>query len=474
MRLCKDVIRGVGYNSLMIKISWVTALFLWVGLWAGQAAAREMSVSEEILEILREKDQISEEQYQQMKARAAEEKVQKQGSETDFKVYWKNGLRLESNDGNFKYRIGGRIQLDWGSIDPDGDLNRDLEAVEGDPLKGSGVEFRRARLFISGTLYDSVIFKAEYDFAQGETEFKSVYLGLKKVPYIGRILVGHIKEPFSLEELTSSKYITFMERALPNAFVPGYNTGILLQNAVLNERLTWAAGVFQEADDFGDSFNDFSDYNITARLTGLPWYVDDGTRLIHLGLSYSHQVRDEKQIDASVRYRSRPETHLTDARIVDTSDILVDDVNLINPELALVYGPFSLQGEYFQALLAADAADDPDFRAYYVYGSFFLTGEHRAYDPSDGSFDRVVPKQNFHPTQGGWGAWELGLRYSTLDLTEENVAGGKAVDWTVGLNWYLNPQVRVMFNYVHSNLKDRANVTDGDVNIFQSRFQIDF
>ena len=44
--------------------------------------------------------------------------------------------------------------------------------------------------------------------------------------------------------------------------------------------------------------------------------------------------------------------------IVDTSDILVDDVNLINPELALVYGPFSLQSEYFQALLAADAADD--------------------------------------------------------------------------------------------------------------------
>lgn len=280
--------------------------------------------------------------------------------------------------------------------------------------------------------------------------------------------------------------MTFMERALPNAFAAGRNTGLMLHNAELDNRLTWAAGIFEDADDFGDSFNDFSDYNVTARVTGLPWYEEEGRKLLHLGLSYSHRFRSEDNTD--FRFRARPEAHITDARIVDTKEFAADDVDLINPELALVLGPFSLQGEYFYTSVDAADTDDPDFDGYYVYGSYFLTGEHRKYKASRGHFDRVKPKQNFHPTEDGWGAWEMGLRYSTIDLTDEDITGGEADNITVGLNWYRNPNVRVMCNYVNCDLEDRVgdekdrdgnviriiDVDNDDVDIFQVRFQIDF
>lgn len=187
-----------------------------------------------------------------------------QEEDTDFNAYWKEGIRLDSKDENFKLKIGGRIMLDWATIDPDSQLEDDFPDLE-----GTGVEFRRARLYTSGTVYGSVEFKVQYDFAGGDADFKDVYLGLKKVPGVGHIKVGHFKEPFSLEGLTSSKYITFMERALPNAFSPSRNTGIMLHNPVLDKRMTWAVGYFYNTDDYGDTFEDYSNTNLTTAGLGV-------------------------------------------------------------------------------------------------------------------------------------------------------------------------------------------------------------
>jgi phosphate-selective porin OprO and OprP len=444
----------------------VAALNTLVGVCSLVAA--EKTVTEQILDILKQEGKISDEKYQELTAKAQEEK----GKDTDFNVYWKDGLRFESNDGQFTLQMGGRVMVDWANIDADNPMRRDIERKEGNTLEGSGVEFRRARVFVAGTIYDAVDFKAEYDFADGDTDFNDVYLGLSGVPYVGSIRVGHVKEPFSLEQQTSSNYITFMERALPAAFVPARNTGFLLKNAVLDKRMTWSAGVFQDADDFGNSFNDFEDWNVTGRLTGLPWYEEEGRQLLHLGLSYTHQFRDEN--DTTVRYRERPESHITDAHIVNTGSFAADAVDIVNPEAALVFGPFSLQGEYFYTWVNSQAEDDPEFDGFYIYGSYFLTGENRNYSAANGAFDRVKPKANFHPTEGGWGAWEIGLRYSNLDLSDGNVNGGEADNFTAGLNWYLNPNVRWMTNYVYSDLENRENVNDDDLNILQTRFQIDF
>ena len=108
--------------------------------------------------------------------------------------------------------------------------------------------------------------------------------------------------------------------------------------------------------------------------------------------------------------------------------------------------------------------------------SSFLTGEHRPYDRQYGVFDRVRPKKDFAPFKGHWGAWEMAARYSVLDLSDRGIQGGEGRDFTAGLNWYLYPTMRVMFNYVHSVTQDRINpsIDRGRLNIFQMRVQLAF
>lgn len=384
---------------------------------------------------------------------------------------WKNGLRFETGDGKFKFKLGGRIMNDWGWFDEDNDILRST----GDQVDGT--EFRRARLYLAGEIYNNIGFKAQYDFAgSGRPDFKDVYIELKKIPYLGTFRVGHFKEPYSLEELTSSKYITFMERSLNNAFSPARNTGFMVYNHALNKRMTWATGIFRNANGFGDSEGDRSTeggYSFSGRITGLAWYEDKGEKLIHLGFSYSHQ----NAFDNAISFDSSPEIHLTD-NFVDTGSFAAHSSDRFNPELAVVYGPFSLQTEYtfVDVDLKRSTNSDPEFSGAYVSGSYFLTGEHRKYSTKSGTFSRVKPNKNFNWGSKGLGAIELTARYSHLDLDDEAIRGGKLDDVTVGINWYLNPNTRVMFNYVHAHadvLNTGVN-NDGNANLAAMRFQIDF
>lgn len=388
-----------------------------------------------------------------------------------FRVFWKEGLNLETADSAFKMKIGGRIHFDSAFTSGDDELVEDVGALK------DGVEFRRARIALSGSIYDKVEFKTQYDFAGGsfkytddkdkvssftggQAKWKDVYLGVTKLPVVGNIRLGQFHEPFGLEEMTSSNYNPFMERALTTAFVPSRNSGLMFHNSELGDRMTWAVGVFKDSDDVGDRISD-GEYNFTARVTGTPWYEDKGRKLLHLGAAYSHRNPN----DDKVRFRERPEVHIS-PRYVDTADIKdLDDMNLFGAEAALVAGPFSLQGEYMSANVNTVDGTDPMFSGFYAMASYFLTGENRAY--KGGLFSRVKPKKNFGA--GGPGAWEVAARYSHLDLTDEEVEGGELDDVTVGLNWYLNPNTRFMFNYVHADLDGV-----GESDTFQMRAQVDF
>ncbi|MGV8075370.1 MAG: OprO/OprP family phosphate-selective porin [Syntrophobacteraceae bacterium] len=443
--------------------------------------AEKLSVTREILEILKENKQISSEQYEGLMKKAKDEGL----STSDFKAYWKDGLIVEGKDA--KIKIGGRIHYDFGAVGVDKELEDTRDSKNKaiyDGLEGHGSEVRRARLYAEGTLYDSVVFKSEFEFGNGngDVAMKDVWFGLKGVPYIEKILVGHMKEPFSLEEMTSDNYHTFMERSLMNVFAPSYNAGFRANSSFLDKRMTWAVGGFQDVNDFADAFNDFSDINLTGRITGLPWYGGEN-KLLHLGFNYSHQFRSGEE--NPLRYRSRPEAHLTDIRLVDTGSagIPVNDVDLIGGETAIVLGPFSFQGEYIHSFLNlnaddADLIDDPDFYGFYVSAGYFITGESRPYNKGEGIFGRVKPLVNFHPTKGGCGAWEVALRYSYLNLNSGDIHGGREKDLTAGVNWYLNPNTRVMFNYVRAmldrNVDSAKSDIDGSANIFEGRFQVDF
>ena len=238
------------------------------------AAPEKPTLAEHLLEILRADGTISEERYQELRGIAAAERQAlvdvAANSDNDIRVGWKDGFYLENPKQQFKLQIGGRIQTDWATYDEESGVGRALGLTDD---IGSGTEFRRARVFIKGQVAENVKFKAEYDFAGGDTDFKDVYLQFTDVPFANTVTVGHFKEPFSLEELTSGRFLTFMERGLPNAFAPSRNSGIMLNGSSREESVTWAIGGFRETDDFGDGFGD-SDYNVSARLTGSPVYRD--------------------------------------------------------------------------------------------------------------------------------------------------------------------------------------------------------
>jgi phosphate-selective porin OprO/OprP len=372
------------------------------------AKAEELSDLKEQLAEQAEKLQETQEKLEQLEARqmqkekSLEEKIEElarkkhEKEQTDFRVYWKEGLNLTTLDGDFKLKIGGRLMTDWLWSSEDTKIKQYVGEQE------DGVEIRRARLYFSGLIYDNVEYKLQFDFAGGDADLKDAYLGLTDFP-LGKLRMGHFKEPFSLEELTSSKYITFLERALPNIFAPSRNTGFMLHNTASDERTTTAIGMFRSTDDYGEDVDD-GGYNITGRVTALPIYEDKGANLLHLGAAYSYRNPDD-----SIRYRQRPEAHLTD-RFVDTGTFAGDQVDLVGLEAAWVNGPLSLQGEYMMA--SADrlgSGSDVDFDGYYVQASYFLTGEHRKYKTTEGAFSRTKPKKNYSAA-GGSGAWEIKAR----------------------------------------------------------------
>ena len=175
-------------------------------------------------------------------------------------------------------------------------------------------------------------------------------------------------------------------------------------------------------------------------------------------------------------------SHLAN-RVVDTGNLLdVPDVQDLGLETAFVYGPFSIQAEYNNFWLGRTDNPDAHFQGAYAYVSYFLTGENRVYKRTAGAFGRVKPFENFFrvrngdgSVQMGKGAWEIAYRFSYLDLNDDPTLGGYVRDHTLGLNWYLNPYTRMMFNYVYSKTTDYPGVSGvGQANIFQVRAQIDF
>jgi len=394
----------------------------------------------------------------------------------EWHYYWKDGFHIDSTKKKLKIRVNGRALIDGGSIGADNELNRAFPDLE-----GWNLQFRDLRVTMFGTLYDWMEFKFSMDFANVR-DIKDEWIRFTKIPYIGPITLGHMKESFSLERLASLENLTFMERALPiEAFAPGRNVGINHQITLLNQQMTWALGVFLNTGSFsevGDSLDRISEANgwdLTTRVTALPWYEDSGKTLLHLGLSYTHRFRGME--DSGAELRARPESRLTDHRLVDTLEFSTKGMDIINPEMAIVAGPFSLQGEYFHLFADSDETGDPRFWGFYLYGSYFITGEHRNYDRSNGVFSGIKPKSDFHLFDGGWGALEVALRFSYVDLNGGSIRGGREHNFTAGLNWYLSEKTRFMCNYIRARAKDRETpppIEGGTADILQVRFQIIF
>jgi len=370
---------------------------------------------------------------------------------------WKGSTYIKDEEKGYSIKFGGRIMSDWVINSPDDDFDAAFSTHE------DGTRFRRVRFYSSGTMYHVSEYKLQLDFAKGEIAFKDVFVGLKKVPVVGSIRVGHQYEPIGLETVTSSKVITFIERASVTTLFPERKTGALITRKFKSNDVVLRAGVFTNSSSSGD-VNDPT-ASITGRLTARPYVSDEGDEYVHVGVAASRKNAPE---DMVFRIKAKTENPIGPT-VADTDTILADNVTLFGGEAVAVFGPVSLQGEVAMASFTSasgDSTGDPGFMSYYVQGTWTLTGEHREY--KDGVMEGITPAKNYDG-KGGSGAVELAARISMMDLTDGNVMGGEFLTFTGGVNWYLNPYTRVMVNYSYTDVDGV-----GTMNSFMTRFQISF
>jgi len=439
----------------------------------------------ELIEILYKKGSIDEQEYQLLLKAAREdagaavaetdegkiaEEVSRQDDEASsnvVQVTTEDRLQFKSAEGGYTWKIFGRVQTDVASYNSDTDINGNSV-----PLADFGQEIRRARIGVAGTIAGNWGLKVQYDFpsetlkdafisykTEGGTEFK----------------LGHFKEPFSMSELTSSKYQTFMERPTSvTAFVPSRNTGIGVYHAI-GDRATLSGGVFGDGIDSGGDGNDGS-YAVTGRATVAP--IQSARKVLHLGSAATYRKPDGTNTD---RFRDRFETHVTDVRLVDTGIIEgIDSITKANFEIAAIYNRFSLQGEYLMSSIDRKSAmgGDLDFDGYYLLGSIFLTNDSRPYSIGGGNFGKVNPG-SFSPVspskpigRGGLGAWELGFSYHDTDLSDRDIDGGTQTVFGIALNWYPATNFRFQLNYNAVTDHDGGNFPGAEPSVLQARGQI--
>ena len=376
-------------------------------------------------------------------------------------------LVFRSADSAFEYTLDGRMQVDAAFY------------RGGENRLGSGTDIRRARLGWKATMFRDWHGEIDVDFAANAVEIKDGWVG-----YIGfpntLVRVGQFREPFSLETITSSKYITFMERSYIDNLSPDRRMGFGAQTH--GDWWFAAGGVFGQEAATVDASGRGEGYATTGRLVLSP--IHENGKVLHFGGAITRRHPDAA-VGAdtnTVRFRARPESWVSKARFITTGKIrFVDYTESYNAEFSSTWGAGLLQAEYTQVnmhrlgVLPHIAIDGG-----YVMGSWFITGEQRPYLMSEGEYDRVIPKSE------KYGAWEVAARWSTLDLNDPtpgiDLAGGRATNYTLGLNWHVNPNFKWMMNYVRVMNDDNAKpdlgiapfVNGGGFHIFQTRFALAF
>lgn len=360
-----------------------------------------------------------------------------------------------------------------------------------------GADFRRARLSANGSLTETMNYFLQFDFAYpGRPTFTDLWWETTQVPVLGNIRVGQWKQPFSLEVVSSFRYTTFAERSLGfQAFTPFRHLAVGFYDWNEDETMTWAASIYRPGQDqYGGSIADRGGYAGVGRVTWLPWYEEEGKNYLHLGTAFNHVAPGGRL----ARFRSIPEYFVGAQQgdlplgtsgqaipgpfdgvpfFVDTRAFAVNHYNLVGTELLWVNGPLSFQSEWMTMMATRSNGASAVFPSIYGQVGYFLTGEHRPYQRKQGAIDRVKPLRPLayrcEDQEPGLGAWEVAGRWSYIDLNDKEIQGGRLNDMTLGLNWYLNANAKVQFNYIRAFL-DKPVHNDSITDIYGLRTQIDF
>ncbi|MBS0202970.1 MAG: hypothetical protein JSS49_08750 [Planctomycetes bacterium] len=389
-----------------------------------------------------------------------------------------NGLWFSSQDNAYKIHVGGRTQWDMSGFDAPANVQPGHPGGMNNTLN-DGTSFRRARLRFEGAYYEQADWCIEYDFVdstkvtvpnQNPTAFdipspRDLWWTFRDTP-LGHFRIGNQKEGFGFERLQSSRWLTLMERsfnteAFYSPFSAGFSPGFQFFDTAFDQRATWAVGAFRNVTNgFVYAINS-DDWAFTGRGTILPIYEDKGRRLLHLGVSARHAGINGGVVNYRARGPERAGPSTLWPSYAATGNIYAKTQDDVNFELVSVWGPLSLQAEYNLNLLpdAAVTSGGPGVGTLLYHGGYaevgcFLTGEHREYIRSAALFNRIVPNENAfyvrksaHGPLCGLGAWQVAARYNYLNLNSKGINGGILNDVTIGLNWFINSNTKVQWNY---------------------------
>jgi phosphate-selective porin OprO/OprP len=400
---------------------------------------------------------------------------------------------LASSDGRFTANVRAIVMLDTGKYFQKDNLpaqvtNRDLN---------DGTNFRRARFGIDGKLFKDFDYALIYEFGGSGAE-DAGHIQEAWVQYTGwkpfRLKVGAFEPNIGLSAAVSTSQMILMERPAPAEVARNVAAGDSRSAIQLTGNGLWGEG------DSGIATRWLASAAITGNTVGTlnsaasgftAQPSDEQTGIIgrfalapfdstnwqaHFGINAQY-VTQPNDSGASVnpRYaiqlRDRPELRLDGTRLVDTGAIDSRNASVLGGEFGFTSHQFMLESEYFEYKIdrrntTAVTPSNPHFNGWYVQGAWVLTGENRPYNPAEGRFDAPKMNYNFNPAAGTWGAFELAARYDELNLNYHDCGAGHAIPTspapcfdairggdqkisTVGLNWYLNPDIRFMFDFLH-------------------------
>lgn len=382
--------------------------------------------------------------------------------------------------GNFTFKPRGVIQLDYAGYN---------ERAGGYDYN-NGTDIRRARFGFDGTFLKDFRYRIEAEYVKGSVNLLDAYIAYQIDPK-WLLTVGQHKAPYGLEANTSDSFNTFLERGMAsNAFgALGAERRMGATLAYATDKLNATVGLFGAPEGVvRNATTPDETYGVNGRITWNP--ILDTGRVVHLGASAYHVTNFAGN---SVTVGDRPNTRVDNGQIV-TAAIAgsapaglpatgARHANFLGAEAAVVYGPFSVQGEYGRVSIDRfGAAPTADFDGFYVFASWFPTGESRAF--KNGVVDRQKPFADFDPDKGEWGAFEVALRYDQLDLTDRGLSplDKKATSWTAALNWYLNGNLKLLFNYIRFKGENSplvaapaaVNGTTAKGDAFATRLHLDF
>ena len=320
---------------------------------------------------------------------------------SDLVVNLKGPVGIKTTDGNYSVKLGGRIQWDYNY------------AKLNDVADEDDFSLRRARLYLSGNVNDwsyKVQFNVGNDMGGTHEDLYIRYNGWGKHAVV---TIGNQNEPFGLEQLESSKDISYLERsAVTEAYAPGRREGILLSGQ--RGDFTYALGVFED-DGEGDGTA------VTGRVTYAP--IKSADHVLHFGVAHSN--RDQ-------------------------------DIDIIGVEVAYTKGPYHIQSEFISS-----EENNATREGVYLQAGWIITGETRPY--KNGVFKRIKPGNSL-------GAWEVVFRYEDGDgaYSDEELGSTDATSYGVGVNYYLNRFIRIGATFTEA--KDNINNDDGSE--FRTRIQI--